>query len=140
MAKPIIKFRIDFGPDEAIGPGKIALLERIDRSGSISQAARDLGMSYRRGWLLVESMNKSFREPVTRASKGGKGGGGMTLTPLGREVIRVYRAFETDVQEQAAQHFTPLALQARKMPSHANVIPKVRLSARRAASSARQGH
>jgi molybdate transport system regulatory protein len=130
MAKPIIRFRIDFGPDEAIGPGKIALLEQIERSGSISQAARELGMSYRRGWLLLESLNESFREPLTRASTGGKGGGGVTLMPLGHEVIRAYRAFEADVQAQAARHFMPLALHARKMTGRARGAGKVRLSAR----------
>jgi len=63
-----------FGPDEAIGPGKISLLEHIDSSGSISQAARDLGMSYRRGWQLVVSLNQSFEEPLITASTGGRAG------------------------------------------------------------------
>jgi molybdate transport system regulatory protein len=135
MAKPTIKFRVDFGPCEAIGPGKIALLEQIDRSGSISQAARNLGMSYRRGWLLVESLNDSFREPLTMASTGGKGGGGVTLTSLGHEVIRTYRLFETEVQEQAARHFLPLARQARKTLDATKIVPKVRMSARQADSS-----
>jgi len=130
MPKPIIRFRIDFAPDEAIGPGKIALLEQIEHSGSISQAARDLGMSYRRGWLLVESLNRSFREPVTMASRGGKGGGGVRLTPFGREVIRIYRAFESEVQEQAARHFMPLARQARKTPGSPPAAPIARMSAR----------
>jgi molybdate transport system regulatory protein len=113
MAKPSIWFRIVFGPEGAIGPGKIALLEQIDRSGSISQAARNLGMSYRRGWLLVEALNSCFREPLTRASTGGKGGGGVKLTPFGHEVVSVYRAFEAAVQKKAARDFTPLAQKVR---------------------------
>ncbi|HEY2675917.1 MAG TPA: hypothetical protein VGI65_03040 [Steroidobacteraceae bacterium] len=133
MAKPSITFRVDFGPDSAIGPGKIALLEQIDRSGSISQAARDLGMSYRRGWLLVESLNELFREPVTRASTGGKGGGGVTLTPWGHHVILAYRSFESAVQEKAAQHFNQLALRARKSTGRAKVAAKVTMRPRQAA-------
>jgi molybdate transport system regulatory protein len=127
MTKPHIKFRIDFGPGEAIGPGKVALLEQIERSGSISGAARDLGMSYRRGWMLLESLNESFREPVTTATKGGKGGGGAILTPLGRELIRTYRAFEDNVQQQAARHFMPLARHARKIPSGDKAMTIVRM-------------
>jgi molybdate transport system regulatory protein len=127
MPKPHIKFRIDFGPDEAVGPGKVALLEQIERSGSISQAARDLGMSYRRGWLLIESLNDSFWEPVTTAMKGGKGGGGATLTPLGREVIRAYRAFEKNVQELAVRHFTPLSRHSRKLGGGNKTAPIVRM-------------
>jgi molybdate transport system regulatory protein len=127
MTKPHIKFRIDFGPGEAIGPGKVALLEQIERSGSISGAARDLGMSYRRGWMLLESLNESFREPVTTATKGGKGGGGAMLTPLGRELIRTYRAFEDNVQEQAARHFMPLARHARKIPGGDKAMTVVRM-------------
>jgi molybdate transport system regulatory protein len=131
MAKPGIRFRIDFGPDEAIGPGKIALLERIDSSGSISQAARDLGMSYRRGWQLVVSLNQSFEEPLITASTGGRGGGGAALTPLGREVIQAYRDFETRVQDEAARHFMRLARRARKvLVSRARAAPVMRMNTR----------
>jgi molybdate transport system regulatory protein len=125
--KPSIRFRVDFGPSEAIGPGKIALLEAIEQSGSISQAARDLGMSYRRGWQLVESLNSSFRAPLTAASKGGRGGGGARLTPLGREAIRAYRRFEAELQKQAERHFRLLAQQARSARHRGKVL---RLSAR----------
>ena len=68
-------FRVDLGPGCSIGPGKIELLEAIARTGSIRQAARTMRMSYRRAWLLIESINRSFREPVTTASVGGQGGG-----------------------------------------------------------------
>ncbi len=130
MSKPGIKFRIDFGPDEAIGPGKIALLEHVGSSGSISQAARDLGMSYRRGWQLVVSLNQSFEEPLVTASTGGRGGGGATLTPLGREVIQAYRDFETHVQDEAAHHFMRLARRARKVPGRAKTAPVMRMNTR----------
>jgi molybdate transport system regulatory protein len=127
MAKPIVKFRIDFGPEESIGPGKIALLERIEGSGSISKAARALGMSYSRGWQLLDSLNESFREPLATASKGGRGGGGATLTPLGREVIRTYRAFETEVQDRAALHFSPLSRRVRAAAERSKAAPVIRM-------------
>jgi molybdate transport system regulatory protein len=72
MAGPVVRFRIDFAEHSSIGPGKIRLLEAIRDSGSLSQGARNIGMSYRRAWLLVESLRQSFREPVTVASTGGK--------------------------------------------------------------------
>jgi molybdate transport system regulatory protein len=123
---PNISFRVDSGPNNAVGPGKIALLENIERSGWLSQAARDLNMSYRRAWLLLDSLNSSFVEPVTLAKMGGYGGGGgTTLTPLGRELIRLYRAFDTDIQAHAARCFGPIAPGVRKQ---ALVVPSTRLS------------
>ncbi|CAN0584811.1 unnamed protein product, partial [Laminaria digitata] len=78
----------------AIGPGKAELLGLIDEPGSISAAAREMGMSYRRAWTLVETMNTSFREPLVAAATGGKGGGGATVTDFGREALKRYRAME----------------------------------------------
>ena len=86
--------RVDFGPDRALGPGKIRLLEAIRHTGSISQAARKLGMSYRRAWLLVDDLNRCFREPVAITQPGGARGGGAALTPFGAELIEHYRAIE----------------------------------------------
>src|SRR5258707_7298289 len=94
-----VRLRIDIGPDCSIGPGKIALLEQIDRSGSLSQAARVLKMSYRRAWLLLEDLNRTLGQPVTTASIGGAGGGGAKITPFGRHVASAFRAVE-----QAAGH------------------------------------
>jgi molybdate transport system regulatory protein len=86
--------RVDFGSDRALGPGKIRLLEAIDKTGSISQAGRSLEMSYRRAWLLVDDMNRCFREPVVTTQPGGAQGGGAALTAFGKELIAKYRAIE----------------------------------------------
>jgi len=91
-------------PSGAIGPGKIALLEAIDRSGSISAAARSLKMTFRRAWFLVETMNTAFREPVVRTSVGGREGGGAGLTPLGQEVVARYRQVQEEARKAAAPH------------------------------------
>ena len=85
-----------------LGPGKIMLLELIAAHGSISEAARAMNMSYRRAWLLVDEMNRSFRSPVATARTGGKGGGHAALTDFGQEVIRLYRQIETDAATAAA--------------------------------------
>jgi molybdate transport system regulatory protein len=87
--------RVDFGSDRALGPGKIRLLEAIAKTGSISQAGRSLDMSYRRAWLLVDDMNRCFREPVVATQPGGAQGGGATLTAFGKELIEKYRSIET---------------------------------------------
>lgn len=93
MSAPTI--RILFGQASSLGPGKIALLEHIGRLGSISAAAREMGMSYRRAWLLVEAMNQAFREPVVTAVSGGKRGGGAVLTAFGADVLARYRKIES---------------------------------------------
>ncbi|MDQ2101976.1 winged helix-turn-helix domain-containing protein [Azospirillum isscasi] len=91
-------------PSGAIGPGKVSLLEEIDRTGSISAAARALGMSFRRAWFLVETMNSAFREPVVRTNVGGREGGGTGLTAFGQEVIARYRRMEEEARRAAAPH------------------------------------
>jgi len=96
MAAPVVRFRIDFSEHSCLGPGKISLLEAIRDTGSLSEGARNVGMSYRRAWLLVESLKHSFREPVTMASKGGKDGGGMLVTEFGDALIKNYRELERD--------------------------------------------
>ena len=105
MATPVIRFRIDFAQYSSLGPGKISLLEAIRDSGSLSQAARRIGMSYRRAWLLVESLKQSFREAVTVASTGGKDGGGMLVTEFGDALIDNYRQLERDFETLAARRF-----------------------------------
>jgi molybdate transport system regulatory protein len=78
----------------AIGPGKAELVERIAATGSISAAARAMGMSYRRAWQLVESMNDTFREPVVTTAVGGRRGGGARVTPFGLRLAAEFRAME----------------------------------------------
>lgn len=91
---PEPKFRLHIKHGIALGPGKAALLELIAERGSIAQAAKAMGMSYRTAWQLVRSMNEHFVEPLVMSSKGGANGGGAELTLLGKSVLRRYRAME----------------------------------------------
>jgi molybdate transport system regulatory protein len=88
------RLRIVLEPDIAIGPGKADLLEGIRQTGSIAGAGRAMGMSYKRAWYLVETMNRCFKSPLVEASKGGRAGGGARLTQLGQEVLERYRRME----------------------------------------------
>jgi molybdate transport system regulatory protein len=106
---PRLTLRIDLGPDAAIGPGKIRLLEAVRDEGSISAAGRSLGMSYRRAWLLIDSMNRCFRRPVVTARPGGENGGGASVTPFGATLIENYRAIETKSQAASAKELRTLA-------------------------------
>ncbi len=96
MTEP--RLRVLMGSSIAMGPGKADLLQAIADAGSITRAARRMGMSYRRAWLLVETMNLCFRAPLVEASRGGAGGGGAHLTPLGREALERYRDMEAKAQ------------------------------------------
>jgi len=93
-----LRLRMMLGPHIVIGPGKADLLEAIGKTGSISAAGRLLGMSYRRTWALVDTMNRCFREPVVDTSTGGRGGGGAALTAFGEEALRRYRRMEAKVK------------------------------------------
>jgi len=96
-SQPVMRFRmrISDGDVVAVGPGKVALLEAIDRTGSITAAAKDLDMSYRRAWLLLDELNRSLRTPAVDSAKGGQRGGGSALTDAGRQLIELYRRIET---------------------------------------------
>jgi molybdate transport system regulatory protein len=83
-------FQLHFDADKRLGPGKIELLEQIDRTGSISAAGRAMNMSYRRAWLLVDAMNRTFHAPVVATRLGGTSEGRARLTPLGQEVMQLY--------------------------------------------------
>lgn len=107
MVKPSI--RILFGAASSLGPGKIALLESIDRTGSISGAAREMGMSYRRAWLLVEAMNKAFAQPVVMANTGGKRGGGAAVTAFGFDLLERYRSIENKAAKAVTADLNSLA-------------------------------
>ncbi len=102
------RLRITKGDDIAVGPGKVDLLEAIAATGSITAAAKRLSMSYRRAWLLVDTMNRCFRGPVVEAEAGGARGGGTALTPLGAEVVRRYRRAEALAAKAAAVELAAL--------------------------------
>lgn len=130
MITPSVRFRIDFGTRCCVGPGKIALLEAIHRSGSLSQAARDLGMSYRRAWQLASRLNASFHKTIVLLTRGGREGGGAQLTSVGRELISQHLRFEGDIQARAERAFRALAGKARKRSQRAGAAPIIRLSSR----------
>ena len=92
-----------FIADETIGLGKIDLLERLGELGSISAAARQMGMSYRRAWFLLNSMQSGFREPLFVAERGGLQRGGTTLTLLGEDLIRRYRSHVNIVDRHSTE-------------------------------------
>jgi molybdate transport system regulatory protein len=127
-AGPGLHLRIELGSFGAIGPGKIRLLELIERHGSIATAGRAMAMSYRRAWLLVESLNQAFDEPLVATQRGGKSGSGAALTPFGATVIRRYRAIESDAAQAASKHLKALgrALAAKPPPRRRVSPPKRR--------------
>ena len=137
---PEVRLRIDLGPGISIGPGKIALLEEIERSGSLSQAARVLKMSYRRAWLLLDDLNHGLAEPVTTASVGGSGGGGAQLTDFGRRVVTAYREVERGALDLASQRLEWLSAGASAVREDAGRRPINRRLARAAASGGTQTH
>ena len=103
-----LSIRLDLESGARIGPGKVAVLEEIARSGSISAAGRALRMSYRRTWELVEELNRSLGTPVVETAAGGSGGGGAVLTAAGKAVIARYRAIEMDTALAARKHLLAL--------------------------------
>jgi len=114
MTENRLSIRIDLANGDRIGPGKIVLLEAIKATGSISAAARRIGMSYRRAWLLVEEINTALKRPAVAAATGGKRGGGAAVTPVGEEVITLYRAIEQSAHESAAKEFRAVERLIRK--------------------------
>lgn len=99
------QIRILLGDEIAFGPGKAQLLEAIGRHGSISAAARDMGMSYTRAWALVDAMNRSFREPLVLTATGGKRGGGAQVSETGQHVLATYRDIENAARTAANAAF-----------------------------------
>jgi molybdate transport system regulatory protein len=133
MAKPIIRFRVDFDTAHSVGPGKIELLEHIRETGSLSQAGREIGMSYRRAWLLLDSVNTSFRQPAVATNVGGKAGGGATLTDFGAALVDTYRQLEREFNATAAKRFASIssAVTAAKKTAAVTRTPLVRSAAPR---------
>ena len=108
MTAAHLSIRIDLADGIRIGPGKIALLEAIWATGSISAAARSLGMSYRRAWLLVEEINHSLRKPAMTTASGGRHGGGAAITPVGENVVELYHTIESRARSGAGREFRQL--------------------------------
>ncbi len=108
-----VTLRLDLANGARIGPGKIALLEAIAETGSISAAGRKLKMSYRRAWDLVEALNSGLGAPVVQTATGGAGGGGAHLTPLGTALIKEYRSLERQIDEAALPRLEALIAAAR---------------------------
>lgn len=108
MPHPTLSLRIRFGGADMIGPGKAALLDRIAATGSIAAAAREMGMSYKRAWMLIETLNAMFDAPLVESSRGGTAKGGAVLTERGQAVLAEYRAVEEAAREHAGPHLARL--------------------------------
>ena len=102
------RFRVVCGEDIALGPGKAELLELIDKTGSISEAARQMGMSYNRAWLLTNAMNECFKAPVVVPLRGGAAGGGAGLSETGRRALKMYRQLEQQSLKASAETWDEL--------------------------------
>lgn len=118
MSTPHLHLRFDWG-GLRLGPGKARLLELIRDAGSISAAARGMGMSYKRAWMLVEEMNAAFAAPVVVSVRGGPKGGGAQITPEGLAVLDAFRALERLVLTDGAAQVAAIASLLR--PTHATV-------------------
>jgi len=111
-----LKAQLYCGEEIAMGPGKAALIEAIDRHGSISAAGRALGMSYRRAWLLVDTMNRCWSAPLVETAAGGTKGGGARITEMGRAVLAHYRALESAIVAASEGDGHPLEALVRREP------------------------
>ena len=104
-----LRLRLHRGRSVMVGPGKADLLAAVAATGSITAAGRTMGMSYKRAWLLVDTMNRCFREPLVAAAKGGAGGGNARLTPAGERVLALYRRIEAHAAAACAGDMRELA-------------------------------
>ena len=105
---PKLQIRVTLGGVDKLGPGKITLLEALERTGSITAAGRAMDMSYRRAWVLIDTLNRVFKQPVVEASAGGSHGGGARLTPFGRELVALYRSMERAAETALKPQLTAL--------------------------------
>lgn len=105
---PRLRIRVVFGDHAMLGPGKADLLTLIAETGSISAAGRAMNMSYKRAWLLVDTMNAAFTQPLVDRTRGGAKGGGARLTPMGETVLAHYRALEAKLVQAGAKEMAAL--------------------------------
>jgi molybdate transport system regulatory protein len=108
-----IRLHIHLSPGHSLGPGKVQLLEAVREHGSISAAARSMGMAYRHAWELVDDLNRGFGRPVLAAAPGGRRGGGARLTPFGEEVVSRFRDMEASAGQAVARHLRALERRTR---------------------------
>ena len=111
-----LRIRVVFDGAGMIGPGKADLLDGIARHGSIAAAGREMGMSYKRAWELIGTLNAMFREPLVARMRGGPGGGGAVLTEMGREVLSLYRGLEADAAGGCAARLDALRSRRSDIP------------------------
>jgi molybdate transport system regulatory protein len=117
-----LRFRVVLKPGVALGPGKADLLQAIDETASLTRAAAKFGMSYKRGWTLVQELNAAFKTPLVETEKGGSGGGGSArLTTLGRYVLDRYRQMESDADRAIAAGVADLRKQLARRPKASGV-------------------
>lgn len=114
--RPELQLRINLDPETLLGPGKAQLLQAIQETGSIAAAGRRMGMSYKRAWYLIDTMNAYFREPVVISVRGGNARGGAHLTDTGRAVLTGYRRIESKAQRATARELAALAALAVRKP------------------------
>jgi molybdate transport system regulatory protein len=111
-----VQARLMLDEEIAFGPGKADLLDAIQTTGSISAAGKQLAMSYRRAWLLVDSMNRCFQQPLVETATGGSHGGGTRLTDAGLEILKRYRTLQHEIQQLSANRFPEFQPLLRKKP------------------------
>jgi molybdate transport system regulatory protein len=127
-----IRIRIYFDGDHSLGPGKAELLDAVAQHGSISAAARSMGMAYRHAWEMIDDVNRCFRRPVVATSAGGASGGGAELTPFGAELVRRFRAMERAAARAMARDLAALDRElAAPGPAAAGPARRARPSGRR---------
>jgi molybdate transport system regulatory protein len=114
--KPEVRFRMRIQQADmiALGPGKVALLEAVREHGSISAAARAMNMSYRRAWLLMDELNRALKSPATVSEHGGQSRGRSVLTPVGEEIVRLYRNIEAQAYATCADDIAALTRMVRR--------------------------
>ena len=112
-----VSVRLRFADHARLGPGKMALLQAVQQTGSIAAAGREMNMSYRRAWLLIDSVNAMFEEPVVLVAGADGAQGRCVLTPLGETLLAAYRATEADTARAVARHFAALLPRLRSEPA-----------------------